>query len=143
MQRSIPCMIFRGGTSKGLFFRAADLPAGERLRNAIVARALGSPDSRQIDGLGGAHPLTSKVAVVDRSESPEADIDYLFLQVDVDTGAVSDRQNCGNLLAAVGPFAAECGLIATAGPVTEVRVRMLNSGGRAIARLRTPDGVVA
>ena len=141
-QTAIPCSVMRGGTSKGLMFLADDLPAERDLRDAVLLAAMGSPDRRQIDGLGGSHPLTSKVAVVSRSERDDADVDYLFLQVWPDRAEVSDSQNCGNMLAAVGPFALEQGLIATADPVTPVRIWMRNTETLATARVQTPGGVV-
>ncbi len=104
-------MLIRGGTSKGAYFLAEDLPADPASRDELLLRVMGSPDLRQIDGLGGAHPLTSKVAVVSRSADEQADVDYLFLQVGVEQPMVTDRQNCGNLLAGVGPFAVERGLV--------------------------------
>jgi len=138
----VPCMLMRGGTSKGAYFLARDLPADRAERDDLLLRVMGSPDPRQIDGLGGAHPLTSKVAVVSASDDPDADVDYLFLQIGVDTPVVSDAQNCGNLLAGVGPFAVERGLVKPDGPETRVRIRMLNTGQLATATLRTPDGRV-
>ena len=101
-QQGIPCSWMRGGTSKGAFFLATDLPQDQAARDALLLRIMGSPDLRQIDGLGGADPLTSKVAIVGPASRPDADIDYLFLQVAVDQALVSDQQNCGNLLAALG-----------------------------------------
>ncbi|NEY34547.1 4-oxalomesaconate tautomerase [Streptomyces sp. PRKS01-65] len=138
----IRCMLMRGGTSKGAYFLADDLPAEETTRDELLLRVMGSPDPRQIDGLGGAHPLTSKVAVVSPSAGPEADVDYLFLQVAVDKAEVSDRQNCGNLLAGVGPFAVERGLVRAGSSETSVRIRMVNSGDFATATFPTPDGRV-
>src|SRR5690606_25873167 len=111
MSISVPCMWMRGGTSKGGYFLADDLPADIAERDAFLLAAMGSPDSRQIDGMGGANPLTSKVAVVKRSERAGIDVDYLFLQVFVDQPVVTDKQNCGNILAGVGPFAIERGLV--------------------------------
>ncbi len=134
----VRCMLMRGGTSKGAYFLAEDLPADPEARDDLLRRIMGSPDARQIDGLGGAHPLTSKVAVIARSVRPDADVDYLFLQVGVDQATVSDRQNCGNLLAGVGPFAVERGLVAA----SPVRIRMVNSGSVATARFPGTDGVV-
>ncbi|NOX49738.1 MAG: 4-oxalomesaconate tautomerase [Gammaproteobacteria bacterium] len=142
MQTMIPCSVVRGGTSKGLFFLAADLPANHELRDKVLLVAMGSPDSRQIDGMGGAHPLSSKVAVVSASDRLDADVDYLFLQVAVDSAQVSDVQNCGNILAGVGPFAIEQGLIPAQNDSTKVRIHMVNSGAIAIARVCTPGGVV-
>ncbi|WP_367326071.1 4-oxalomesaconate tautomerase [Streptomyces sp. HUAS ZL42] len=132
----------RGGTSKGAYFLADDLPAEPALRDELLLRIMGSPDERQIDGLGGAHPLTSKVAVVSRSADPRADVDYLFLQVAVDRTEVSDRQNCGNILAGIGPFAVERGLVPAGEERTSVRIRMVNSGDFATATFPTPGGRV-
>lgn len=139
---AVRCMLMRGGTSKGAYFLAGDLPAEPAPRDDLLLRVMGSPDPRQIDGLGGAHPLTSKVAVVSASADPEADVDYLFLQIGVDTPEVSDRQNCGNLLAGVGPFAVERGLVAAGEGRTSVRIRMLNTGDLAVASFPTPEGRV-
>ena len=142
-QTPIRCSVMRGGTSKGLYFLADDLPADATTRDAVLLAAMGSPDPREIDGMGGAHPLTSKVAVVRRSERPDVDVDYLFLQVWPDRPVVSDNQNCGNLLAAVGPFAIEEGLVPAAGDETPVRIWMQNTGSLAVARVATPGGVVS
>jgi 4-oxalomesaconate tautomerase len=141
MQTAIPCSVLRGGTSKGLYFRAQDLPPPP-MRDAVLLAAMGSPDARQIDGMGGAHPLTSKVAVIGPPSRSDADVDYLFLQVAVDRAQVSDSQNCGNILAGVGPFALENGLVPVQGELSEVRIHMVNTGGVAIARVQTPGGVV-
>ena len=142
MQLAVPTVVMRGGTSKGLYFLKDDLPQDIAARDRLLLAAMGSPDSLQIDGMGGAHPLTSKVAVVSRSSDSSADVDYLFLQVVVDKALVSDGQNCGNLLAGVGPFAIEKGLMAAAANETTIRIRMLNSGGIAVAQVRTPGGQV-
>src|SRR5687768_17735682 len=107
----VRCMWMRGGTSKGGYFLADELPQDVAARDAFLLRIMGSPDTRQIDGMGGADPLTSKVAVVKKSEREGVDVDYLFLQVFVDQAIVSDAQNCGNILAGVGPFAIERGLV--------------------------------
>jgi len=139
---AIPASLMRGGTSKGLFFLAEDLPADRATRDAVLLAAMGSPDVREIDGVGGAHPLTSKVAVVRRSTRDEADVDYLFLQVWPDRAEVSDRQNCGNMLAAVGPFALEEGLIEADGERTRVRIFMENTQSVAVATIETPGGEV-
>ena len=133
-------MWMRGGTSKGGFFLADDLPTDTAARDAFLLRAMGSPDPRQIDGMGGADPLTSKVAVVSRSTRPEVDVDYLFLQVFVDQAIVTDAQNCGNMLAGVGPFAIERGLVAATGDETRVAIFMENTGQIAIATVRTREG---
>ncbi len=136
----VRAMLMRGGTSKGLYFVADDLPADPAARDDLLLRVMGSPDPRQIDGVGGAHPLTSKVAVVSRPARPVADVDYLFLQVMVDQAIVTDRQNCGNILAGVGPFAVERGLAAAAGDQTRVRIRMVNTGTIVTAAFPTPGG---
>jgi 4-oxalomesaconate tautomerase len=132
----------RGGTSKGLYFHAEDLPADRETRDAVLLAAMGSPDIREIDGMGGAHPLTSKVAIVTPSHRADADVDYLFLQVWPDRAEVADNQNCGNLLAGVGPFALEEGLIKRSGDVTPVRIWMENTESLAVAQVTTPDGYV-
>jgi 4-oxalomesaconate tautomerase len=136
------CMWMRGGTSKGGYFLAIDLPADEGARNELLLRAMGSPDTRQIDGMGGANPLTSKVAVVSASDRDDADVDYLFLQVFVDQAIVTDAQNCGNILAGVGGFAIERGLVTAGNGVTDVRIFMRNTGQVATASIATPDGAV-
>jgi 4-oxalomesaconate tautomerase len=158
MSFGVRAMLMRGGTSKGLYFLADDLPSEVNQRNAFLLEAMGSPDDRQIDGVGGAHPLTSKVAVVSKSLDSDADVDYLFLQVMVDRAVVTDAQNCGNILAGVGPFAIERGLVTVANPVSsvasvssvssapsvssvDVRIRMLNTGGIAIANVQVSNGL--
>jgi len=135
-------MVMRGGTSKGVYFLASDLPAAVTDRDALLLAIMGSPDARQIDGIGGAHPLTSKVAIVSASPDADADVDYLFLQLGVDEPTVSDRQNCGNLLAGVAPFAIERGLVSVdpTADVATVRVRMLNTDSIATAHLTVADG---
>ncbi|MFJ8869016.1 4-oxalomesaconate tautomerase [Streptomyces sp. NPDC102473] len=138
----VRCLLMRGGTSKGAYFLADDLPRDPAARDDLLLRIMGSPDPRQIDGLGGAQPLTSKVAVVSVPEDPDVDVDYLFLQVAVDTADVSDRQNCGNLLAGIGPFAVERGLVAAEDGRTSVRIRMVNTGDLATATFPTPGGRV-
>jgi len=138
MGNGVRCMLMRGGTSKGAYFLVEDLPSDPTERDDLLLRIMGSPDARQIDGIGGAHPLTSKVAVISPSARADADVDYLFLQVGVEAAMVSDRQNCGNLLAGVGPFAVERGLVSAA----PVRIHMVNSGSVATARFPGADGVV-
>ena len=137
---SAPVMWMRGGTSKGGYFLAADLPADTAAREAFLLAVMGSPDPRQIDGMGGADPLTSKVAVVRKSEREGIDVDYLFLQVFVDQAIVTDAQNCGNILAGVGPFAIERGLVSATGDETRVAIFMENTGQVAIATVQTPGG---
>jgi len=141
MSDGTACMWMRGGTSKGGFFLADDLPADTASRNALLLRLMGSPDPRQIDGMGGADPLTSKVAVVSKSVRDGVDVDYLFLQVFVDQAIVSDAQNCGNMLAGVGPFAIERGLVAATSGETSVTIFMVNTAQIAVANVQTPGGV--
>lgn len=142
----IPCMLMRGGTSKGAYFLADDLPTDPVERDDLILRIVGSPDPRQIDGIGGANPLTTKVAVVSRNtDRPDVDLDYLFLQPSVDRPTVSLDQNCGNLLAGVAQFAIERGLLTVPEHGSEqasVRILMLNTGSVATATFplshRTP-----
>ncbi|MAM62851.1 4-oxalomesaconate tautomerase [Maritimibacter sp. UBA3975] len=143
MSEGVRCMWMRGGTSKGGFFLSDDLPSDEATRDAFLLRVMGSPDIRQIDGMGGTDPLTSKIAVVRKSEREGVDVDYLFLQVFVDQPIVTDKQNCGNMLAGVGPFAIERGLIDATGDQTRVSIYMENTGQVAVADVKTPGGVVS
>ena len=138
----IPCTWMRGGSSKGAYFLARDLPESRAERDALLLGVMGSPDPRQIDGIGGADPLTSKVAVVGRSDHPRADIEYLFLQVFVDQAVVTDRQSCGNILAGVAQFAVEKGLVQARDGRTEVGVHMVNSDRIAEVTIETPGGAV-
>ncbi len=142
MQRSIPCLLMRGGTSKGAFFRATDLPADIATRDSVLLAVMGSPDRRQIDGLGGAHPLTSKVGIVAAGSAPGVDIDFLFAQLQPDTDTVDTTPNCGNMLAAVVPFALETGMVAPQGDTTTLRVLTLNTGMQCDITVRTRDGQV-
>src|SRR4051812_33048101 len=142
MLTGIPCTLMRGGTSKGLYFHERDLPAERELRDRVLLAAMGSPDARQIDGVGGGHPLTSKVAIIKKSQRPNVDVDYLFLQVVVGKAEVSDSQNCGNILAGVGPWAIDQGLITVSGATTPVRIHMVNTDSVAVAHVATPNGAV-
>jgi 4-oxalomesaconate tautomerase len=135
-------MWMRGGTSKGGYFLKEDLPADTAIRDALLLRIMGSPDPNQIDGMGGADPLTSKVAVVSKSAREGVDVDYLFLQVFVDQAIVTDAQNCGNILAGVGPFAIERGLVAAEHGETRVTIFMENTAQVAVATVQTPGGHV-
>ena len=139
---SAPVMWMRGGTSKGGYFLASDLPQDTAARDEFLLAVMGSPDPRQIDGMGGADPLTSKVAVVSKSARAGIDVDYLFLQVFVDQAIVTDAQNCGNILSGIGPFAIERGLVAATGDETSVAIYMENTGQAAVALVQTPGGVV-
>ncbi len=138
----IACLWMRGGTSKGAYFLARDLPSDPGARDSLLLRVMGSPDPRQIDGIGGGTPLCSKVAILSPSTRSDADIDYLFLQVYVDQAVVSDAQTCGNLLAGVGPAALERGLVAVGGNTTRIRIHMVNTGEVAVAEIQTPGGRV-
>jgi 4-oxalomesaconate tautomerase len=142
-QIRIPCVMMRGGTSKGAYFLAGDLPGDSGTRDRILLAAMGSPDPRQIDGMGGAHPLTSKIAIVSRSTRPDADVDYLFAQIVVNEARVDTAPTCGNILAGVGPFAIEQGLVPAQAGETRVRIYMVNTKSLCTARIRTPGGEVA
>ena len=138
MQVAVPCMLMRGGTSKGTYVLASDLPADPAKRDKALLGIMGSPDKRQIDGVGGAHPLTSKVAIVKKSERAGVDVDYLFVQVMVEEAKASTSQNCGNILAGVGPFALEKGLVQAEDGETVVTVYMENTDSVAKQRIQTP-----
>ncbi len=139
-QTAIPCTLMRGGTSKGPFFLGHDLPADVPTRDRVLLATMGSPDARQIDGIGGADPLTSKVGIVSRSTRPDADLEFLFAQVSVDRAQVDTTPNCGNMLAAAVPFAIEEGLIRPNGETTTVRVLTVNTGMLADITVQTPAG---
>jgi len=128
MQTAIPCHFMRGGTSRGPFFVASDLPADIATRDRVLLAVMGSPDRRQIDGLGGANPLTSKVGIVSKSSTPGVAVDFLFAQLQPERDTVDTSPNCGNMLAAVLPFAIERGLVAVQGDSTTARVLTLNTG---------------
>ena len=136
-------MLIRGGTSKGAYFLKSDLPESQTERDALLLSIMGSPHPDQIDGIGGGHPLRSKVAIVARSTEPGVDIDFLFAQVAVDKPVVDTSPNCGNILAGIGPFAIERGLVKAQEGLTTVRVKTLNTGTIAELVVSTPDGVVS
>jgi len=142
MQTRIPCVLMRGGTSKGPFFLASDLPPDPGLRDEVLIAALGSPHEYQVDGVGGGNPLTSKVAIISKSKHPEADIDYLFAQVLVDERRVDTKPNCGNMLVAVGPFAIETGLAPAKPGETTVRIFNVNTASLIESIVQTPGGKV-
>ncbi len=142
MLRGIPCMLMRGGTSKGLYFLASDLPADTASRDRVLLAAMGSPDLRQIDGLGGGDDQSSKVIVVAPSARPGIDVEYLFAQVSVARDLVDSTPNSGNMLAGVAPFALERGLVRPSDPSTPVRIFDRNTGKIVEARVRTPGGRV-
>ena len=141
-QRAIPCMFMRGGTSRGPFFLLEDLPADPEVRDRVLLAAMGSPDPRQIDGLGGATTVTSKVAMVSPSQRPGIDVDYRFAQVWLDKAIVDTAPSCGNMLAGVGPFAIERGLVTPDADETRVRIYDVNTGSRIEAIVQTPGGTV-
>ena len=141
-QTSAKCMWMRGGTSKGAYFLAEDLPKDIAERDAFLLRIMGSPDDRQIDGMGGADPLTSKVAVVQKLNRDGVDVDYLFLQVMVDKALVTDAQNCGNILAGVGPFAIERNLVKAQNGTVDVAIYMENTGQIAVEKVSVKNGSV-
>ena len=142
-QTRIACVMMRGGTSKGPFFRAADLPADPNVRDRVLLAAMGSPDTRQIDGIGGADPLTSKVAIVSPSAREGVDVDYLFAQVVVAEPKVDVSPTCGNMLTGVGPFAIEQGMVEALDGETRVRIHMINTDTLCTATVQTPRGAVA
>jgi len=142
MQTSIPCVIMRGGTSRGPFFLLSDLPADPQTRDEVLLAAMGSPHDYQVDGIGGANPLTSKVAMISRSKRPDADVDYLFAQVLLNEKLVDTKPNCGNMLVAVGPFAIEAGLVEAKHPETTVRIFNVNTESLVDSIVQTPDGKV-
>jgi 4-oxalomesaconate tautomerase len=142
MQRSIPCLFMRGGTSRGPFFLESDLPADIAQRDAVLLAVMGSPDVRQIDGMGGADPLTSKVGIVRRGQTAGIDLEFLFAQVSVKEALVDTTPNCGNMLAAVVPFGIETGLVKAAGDVTTLRVLTRNTGTVSDIEVHTPRGRV-
>ncbi|MBP2328260.1 4-oxalomesaconate tautomerase [Kibdelosporangium banguiense] len=138
----LSCMLMRGGTSKGAYFLAGDLPSDPDARDDLLLRIMGTPDPSQIDGLGGAHPVTSKVAIVSPAGESDRDVDYLFLQLGVGEPTVSGKQTCGNLLAGVGQFAVERGLVPASAHRTTVRIRLVNTGTIAVSTFPTPQGAV-
>ena len=142
MQRKIPCVLMRGGTSRGPYFLASDLPADSRRRDAVLLGVMGSPHALQVDGIGGSNTLTSKVAIVSRSRHAGADVDYLFAQVSVTDAFVDTKPNCGNMLAGVGPFAIESGLVRAGDPTTLVRIHNVNTQTLIEAVIQTPGGQV-
>ncbi len=142
MQTAIPCLFMRGGTSRGPFFAESELPSEIALRDRVLLAVMGSPDPRQIDGLGGAHPLTSKVAIVRPSTRPGVDLDFLFAQLQPDKDTVDTTPNCGNMLAGVVPFALETGMVKAQSETTTLRVLTLNTDMQCDITVQTPGGKV-
>ena len=141
-QIAIPCVVMRGGTSRGPFFLARDLPADPKSRDAVLLSVMGGGHDLGIDGIGGGNAVTNKVAIVGPATVPGADVDYLFAQVRVPEGIVDTSPNCGNMLAAVGPFAIEAGLVAATADRTHVRIHNVNTGKLIDATVATPGGRV-
>ncbi len=141
-QLSFPCTIMRGGTSKGVFLMDSDLPSDPELRNKVLLAIMGSPDIRQVDGLGGADPLTSKVVIVSPSSRPDVDVEYTFAQVSITEPFVDYSGNCGNLCSAVGPFAIDKRIVGSESPVTRVRMLNTNTNKLIVAHVPVRDGRV-
>ena len=141
-QHAIPCILMRGGTSKGPYFRATDMPSDAASRDRVLLAVMGSPDARQIDGIGGADTLTSKVAIVSPSSRDGVDVDYLFAQVSVTEAVVDTAPSCGNILAGVGPFAIERGMVPVTGNPTRVVIYNTNTDSRIEALVQTDGAAV-
>ncbi len=141
-QKAIPCVLMRGGTSKAPFFKLDDLPENEQARDAVLLAAMGSPDPLQINGIGGAQAVTSKVAIISPSSIEGVDVDYLFAQVSIDQAIVDTGPSCGNILSGVGPFAIDEGLVEAQDGETLVRIRNVNTDSRIDAVVKTPGGEV-
>lgn len=139
---SIPCVLMRGGTSRGPYFLSDDLPGDTAQRDLALIQIMGAGHPLEIDGIGGGNPLTSKVAIISRSRRPHCDVDYLFAQVSVTERLVDTRPNCGNMLAGVGPFAIETGLVPAVDPETVVRIFNVNTGKEIEAIIQTPGARV-
>jgi len=139
-QKRIPVVILRGGTSKGIYIKANDLPADPVQRDEVILRIFGSPDVRQIDGLAGADPLTSKLAIIGPSSRPDADVDYTFAQVSINERVVDYNGNCGNISSGVGPFAIDESIIKAQEPITKVRIHNTNTGKMLYAEVQVRDG---
>ncbi|MDL2226087.1 3-methylitaconate isomerase [Deltaproteobacteria bacterium OttesenSCG-928-M10] len=139
--KRIPCVIARGGTSKGIYIKENQLPTDPAERDKTILAVFGSPDLRQIDGLGGADPLTSKLAIIGPSSRPDADVDYTFGQVSFKAPVVDYSGNCGNISAGVGPFAIDEGMVRAVEPVTTVRIHNTNTGKLLIAEVPVKDGL--
>ena len=142
-QASVRLVVQRGGTSRGLYLHESDLPPAGALRDALLVRLMGSPDALQVDGLGGSRPITSKVAIIARSERADADVDYTFAQVDIGTGAVGYHGNCGNISAGVGPFAIDEGLVPATDGTATVRIWNTNTAKLLVAEVPVRAGAAA
>ena len=142
MMTRIPAYLYRGGTSKGPLILASDLPADRTTLDRVMLAAMGSPHKRQIDGIGGAETLTSKIAVVSKSTRPGVDVDYLFVQVNPESDLVDLSSNCGNMLSAVGPFAVEMGLVNARDAETRIAIYNINTNSKIEVLIQTPGGEV-
>ncbi|MEL7303059.1 MAG: PrpF domain-containing protein, partial [Pseudomonadota bacterium] len=140
--RSLPCLFMRGGTSRGPYFLKSDLPSDTAERDRVLLSAMGSPDTRQIDGLGGATTMTSKVAIVSKSDRADVDLDYLFAQVDIENALVDTSPSCGNMLSGVAPFALETGLMTAGEGETRAMIFNENTGSRIEAIVQSPGGAI-
>lgn len=141
-EKNLPAMIIRGGTSKGIYLLETDLPKEHEKWNPLLLKMMGSPDKKQIDGLGGSQSVTSKVAIVSKSAREDADVDYTFAQVSVDKPIVSYKGNCGNISSGVGPFAIEKGLVEAKEGTTSVRIYNTNTNKIIVADVKTENGTV-
>lgn len=141
-RKNIPAMIIRGGTSKGVYLLKSDLPSEREEWDALLLKMMGSPDKKQIDGLGGSQSVTSKVAIINPSDREDADVDYTFAQVSVDKPIVSYKGNCGNISSGVGPFAIEKGLVEVKEGTTSVRIYNTNTNKIIVADVKTENGQV-
>ncbi|RYF33982.1 MAG: hypothetical protein EOO26_06150 [Comamonadaceae bacterium] len=139
-QIEVRCVLMRGGTSKALFFHEADVPPHGASRDRLLKRAMGTPDVLQIDGIGGSRLVTSKIAIIKKSEREEADVDYTFAQADVDRDLIGYDANCGNISSAVAPFAIDEGLVTVTEPVTTVRIHNTNTGTMLVSKVQVKGG---
>ena len=142
MQKAIPFLFMRGGSSRGPFFQRKDLPADRDVLSKVLTAALGSGHPLNIDGIGGGNAVTTKVAILSQSRDPEVDIDYLFAQVSVLDSLVDYKPTCGNMLAAVGPAAIEMGLMPADQDITTIRIRAVNTGANIVVKVHTSEGQV-
>ena len=142
-QIKIPCLFMRGGTSRGPYFLKSDLPNDINQRNKVLLAAMGSPDVRQIDGLGGADPVKSKVAIISKSDEKNVDVNYYFAQVKIDEPIVDTKPSCGNMLVGVGPASIEKGLIKAKNDQTKIVIRDVNTGMKIEEIVQTPEGEVS
>lgn len=139
-QLELRCVLMRGGTSKALFFHEADVPPPGPARDRLLKRAMGTPDVLQIDGMGGSRLVTSKIAIIKRSQRSDADVDYTFAQADVERDLIGYDANCGNISSAVAPFAIDEGLVQALEPLTTVRIHNTNTGTVFVSKVQVRNG---